>query len=135
MPSKPETTQPYTRINLDNVEDAAVPGGFGHRWEARVAREPLEAQETGLTHFRLRAGQRSPFAHRHRQAEEIYVILQGTGKIKLDGEMLAVRPRDAIRVAPHVARAFEAGPDGLEFLATGRHHPSDGEPVDDPWVN
>jgi mannose-6-phosphate isomerase-like protein (cupin superfamily) len=135
MPSGPETTQPYTRINLDDVEDAAVPNGFGHRWEARVAREPLEAHETGLTHFRLRAGQRSPFAHRHRQAEEIYVILQGTGKIKLDGEILEVHTRDAIRVAPQVVRAFEAGPDGLEFLATGPHHPSDGEPVDDPWVN
>jgi quercetin dioxygenase-like cupin family protein len=133
--SEPETTQPYTRINLDDVEDAAVPNGFGHRWEARVAREPLEARETGLTHFRLRAGQRSPFAHRHRQAEEIYVILQGTGKIKLDGEIHEVHTRDAIRVAPQVARAFEAGPDGLEFLATGPHHPSDGEPVDDPWVN
>jgi mannose-6-phosphate isomerase-like protein (cupin superfamily) len=135
MPSEPETTRPYTRINLDDVEDAAVPNGFGHRWEARVAREPLEAHETGLTHFRLHAGQRSPFAHRHSQAEEIYVILQGTGKIKLDGEILEVHTRDAIRVGPQVARAFEAGPDGLEFLATGPHHPSDGEPVDDPWVN
>jgi mannose-6-phosphate isomerase-like protein (cupin superfamily) len=135
MPSEPETTHGYTKISLNDVEDAAIANGLGHRWEARVAREPLKAQETGLTHFRLRAGQRSPFAHRHREAEEIYVILQGTGKIKLDDEILEVQPRDAIRVAPEVARAFEAGPDGLEFLATGPHHPSDGEPVDDPWVN
>ena len=135
MPSGPETTHAYTRISLNDVEDAAVSNGLGHRWEARVAREPLGAQETGLTHFRLRAGQRSPFAHRHRRAEEIYVILQGTGKIKLDDEILEVQPHDAIRVAPEVTRAFEAGADGLEFLATGPHHPSDGEPVDDPWVN
>lgn len=135
MPSEPASTPPYTRISLDDVEDAAVPNGFGHRWEARAARKPLEAQETGLTHFRLRAGQRSPFSHRHRQAEEVYVILQGTGKIKLDGEIFDVQPRDAIRVAPQVARAFEAGPDGLEFIATGAHHPSDGEPVEDPWVD
>ena len=135
MPSEPESPPAYTRISLDDVEDAAVPNGFGHRWEARVAREPLGAKETGLTHFQLRPGQRSPFAHRHRHAEEIYVILQGTGKIKLDDEIPEVRPRDAIRVAPEVARAFEAGADGLEFLATGPHRPSDGEPVDDPWVN
>ena len=135
MPSEPETTVAYTKISLNDVEDAAVSNGLGHRWEARVARQPLKAQETGLTHFRLRPGQRSPFAHRHRDAEEIYVILQGTGKIKLDDEILEVRPRDAIRVAPEVARAFEAGVDGLEFLATGPHHPSDGESVDDPWVN
>jgi mannose-6-phosphate isomerase-like protein (cupin superfamily) len=99
-----------------------------------VARTPLGAEQTGLTHFRLRPGKRSPFSHRHTDAEEIYVILEGSGSVKLDDEIFEVHPRDAIRVAPHVARAFEAGPDGLEFLATGPHHPGDGEPVDDPWV-
>ena len=135
MRSESETAHPYTKISLSEVEDAAASNGLGHRWEARVAREPLGAQETGLTHFRLHAGQRSPFSHRHRQAEEIYVILQGTGKIKLDDQILEVQPRDAIRVAPEVVRAFEAGADGLEFLAVGPHRPSDGEPVDDAWVN
>jgi mannose-6-phosphate isomerase-like protein (cupin superfamily) len=125
----------YTRINIEDVEDAAVANGFGHRWEARVAHSPLEATQAGLTHFRLRAGKRSPFSHRHQQAEEIYVILQGSGKIKLDDEVLDVHTRDAIRIAPDVARAFEAGPDGLEFLAIGPHHPGDGEQVDDPWVS
>jgi mannose-6-phosphate isomerase-like protein (cupin superfamily) len=124
----------YTKLNLDDVEDAAVPNGFGDRWEARVAREPLRAQATGLTHFRLRPGKRSPFCHRHREAEEVYVIIGGSGKVKLDDEVIEVRRYDAIRVAPGVARAFEAGPDGLEFLAAGPHHPGDGEPVDDPWV-
>jgi mannose-6-phosphate isomerase-like protein (cupin superfamily) len=124
----------YTKLNLDDVEDAAVPNGFGDRWEARVAREPLRAQGTGLTHFRLRPGKRSPFCHRHREAEEVYVIIGGSGKVKLDDEVIEVRRYDAIRMAPGVARAFEAGPDGLEFLAAGPHHPGDGEPVDDPWV-
>jgi mannose-6-phosphate isomerase-like protein (cupin superfamily) len=124
----------YTHINLNDVEDAAVPNGFGDRWEARVARESLGAQRTGLTLFRLRAGRRSPFCHRHTEAEEVYVILHGSGKIKLDDEVIDVRPPDAVRVAPQVARAFEAGPDGLEFLATGPHHPGDGELVDDQWV-
>lgn len=134
MPSERKPTSPYTRINLDEVEDAAVPNGFAHRWQARAARTPLDAEQAGLTHFRLRAGKRSPFSHRHREAEEIYVILEGSGSVKLDDEIFDVHPRDAIRVAPHVARAFEAGPDGLEFLATGPHHPGDGELVDDPWV-
>ncbi len=135
MPPDRTTTSGYTYIKLDEVEDAAVPNGFGHRWEARVAREPLDAEQTGLTLFRLRAGRRSPFCHRHTDAEEVYVILQGSGKMKLDDEIIEVRTGDAVRVAPRVARAFEAGPDGLEFLATGPHHPGDGEPVDDPWVN
>ncbi len=135
MASERQPVSAYSRINLNDVEDVAVPNGFGHRWEARAARVPLGAQETGLTYFRLRAGKRSPFSHRHRQAEEVYVILRGSGTIKLDDELLKVHPRDAIRVAPDVARAFEAGPDGLEFLATGPHHPGDGVQVDDPWVS
>lgn len=63
-----------------------------------------------------------------------YVVLGGNGQIKLDDRFLEVRPLDAIRVAPKVVRAFEAGPEGLEFLAVGPHHRSDGEPVDDPWI-
>jgi mannose-6-phosphate isomerase-like protein (cupin superfamily) len=125
---------PHTRINLEEVEDAAPGNGFGDRWEARVAREALEAEQTGITHFRLRPGKRSPFAHRHRDAEEIYVILAGSGHVKLDDEVFGVRARDAIRIAPNTARAFEAGPEGLEFLAFGPHHAGDGLPVDDPWV-
>jgi mannose-6-phosphate isomerase-like protein (cupin superfamily) len=128
-------SQPHTQINLDEVEDVAPGNGFGDRWEARVARAPLDAEQTGVTHFRLRPGKRSPFSHRHRNAEEIYVILSGAGRVKLDDDLFAVRARDAIRVAPGVARAFEAGPDGLEFLAFGPHHEGDGEPVDDPWVS
>jgi len=127
-------SRPHTQINLTEVRDAAPAGGFGERWEARVAREGLEAEQTGVTHFRLRPGKRSPFAHRHARAEEIYVILAGTGRVNLNGEIAPVRTLDAIRVAPEVVRAFEAGPDGLEFLAFGPHHEADGEPVDDAWV-
>jgi mannose-6-phosphate isomerase-like protein (cupin superfamily) len=125
---------PYTQINLDEVEDAAPGNDLGSYWEARVARVALDAERTGVTHFRLRPGKRSPFAHRHAHAEEIYVILGGGGQIKLDDEFFKVRPLDAIRVAPEVVRAFQAGPEGLEFLAVGAHHGSDGELVDDPWI-
>jgi len=99
-----------------------------------VARTALGSEQTGVTHFRLRAGRRSPFSHRHTHAEEIYVILSGAGKVKLGDEVFEVHPLDAIRVASEVARAFEAGPAGLEFLAVGPHHPGDGELVDDQWT-
>jgi uncharacterized cupin superfamily protein len=125
----------HTHIRLLDLEDAAPANGFGERWEARVARTALGAEQTGVTHFRLRPGKRSPFTHRHVRAEEIYVILSGSGRVKLDDELIEVRALDAIRVAPHVARAFEAGPDGLEFLAFGPHHEADGEPVDDAWTS
>jgi mannose-6-phosphate isomerase-like protein (cupin superfamily) len=124
----------HTRINLAEVEDAAPANGFGARWEARVAWEDLDAEQTGLTYFRLRPGKRSPFVHRHGRPEEVYVILRGTGRVKLDEEIFEVRALDAVRVAPEVARAFEAGPEGLEFIAFGPHHDADGEPVDDGWV-
>jgi mannose-6-phosphate isomerase-like protein (cupin superfamily) len=124
----------YSQVNLAEIEDAALANGFDHRWQARVARTALGAQQTGVTHFRLLAEKRSPFVHRHAKAEEIYVILSGSGRIKLDDEILDVAALDAVRVAPQVARAFEAGNDGLEFLAFGPHHAADGELVDDDWV-
>jgi uncharacterized cupin superfamily protein len=88
-----------------------------------------------VTHFRLRPGKRSPFTHRHLRAEEIYVILSGSGRIKLDEAFADVRPLDAIRAAPEVARAFEAGAEGLEFLAVGPHHEADGVPIVDAWTS
>jgi mannose-6-phosphate isomerase-like protein (cupin superfamily) len=124
----------HTRINLAEVEDAAPANGFGARWEARVAREDLDAEQTGVTYFRLRPGTRSPFVHRHGRAEEVYVMLGGSGRVKLDDEIFDVWALDAVRVAPEVTRAFEAGPEGLEFIAFGPHHDADGEPVDDSWV-
>jgi len=125
----------FTKLNLDAVDDAAPANGFGDRWEARVARQALAAERTGVSFFRLLPGKRSPFTHRHTDAEEVYVVLGGSGRIKLDDELLDVGPLDCIRVAPTTARAFEAGPDGLEFLAFGAHHPGDGESVQDPWTD
>jgi mannose-6-phosphate isomerase-like protein (cupin superfamily) len=127
-------TEAFTKVSLAAVHDAAPGNGFGDRWEARVAREALAAERTGVTFFRLFPGKRSPFTHRHGEAEEIYVVLSGSGRVKLDDQLLDVGPLDSIRVAPATARAFEAGRDGLEFLAFGPHHPGDGEPVEDPWT-
>jgi len=125
----------FTKVSLDAVDDAAPGNGFGDRWEARVARDALGAERTGVTLFRLLPGKRSPFTHRHTDAEEIYVVLSGSGRVKLDDELLDVGPLDSIRVAPATARAFEAGQEGLEFLAFGPHHPGDGEPVEDAWTD
>jgi uncharacterized cupin superfamily protein len=124
----------YTVRNLADVDDAAPGNGLSEFWEARVARTALAAEQTGISFFRLRPGRRSAFAHRHDEAEEIYVILSGRGRVKLDDDVRDVGPFDAIRVAPKVARAFEAGDEGLELLAFGAHHEGDGEIVkDDFW--
>ena len=100
----------------------------------RESREDLHAEQTGLTHFRLHPGKRSPFMRRNRRAEEIYVILRGAGGSSSTRRSSTSRPLDAVRVAPEVARAFEAGPEGLKFIAFGPHCDGDGEPVEDSWV-
>jgi mannose-6-phosphate isomerase-like protein (cupin superfamily) len=126
----------YTIRNLREVEDQAPKFGFDSVQEARFAWRDLDAQRTGLAFHRVKPGQRQGFAHRHKQAEEIYVILSGTGRVKLDDDIEDVKPLDAIRVAPEVARAFEAGDDGLELLAFGQHHEGDGEILkEDFWAS
>jgi mannose-6-phosphate isomerase-like protein (cupin superfamily) len=125
----------YTIKNLRASEDMAPKFGFDAVQEARFAARDLGAEETGLALMRVKPGQRQAFAHRHEQAEEIYVILSGTGRIKLDDEIRDVAPLDAIRIAPGVARAFEAGDEGIEYLAFGPHHEGDGEILqEDFWA-
>jgi quercetin dioxygenase-like cupin family protein len=123
----------YTIRNLREVEDMAAKHGFGDAQEARFPRTDLEAETTGVAYLILRPGKRSPFGHRHNEAEEIYVVLAGTGTIKLDDEVIDIRPLDAIRMSPGVVRALEAGPDGLEVLAFGPRHENDAELVQDVW--
>ena len=123
----------YTIKNLREVEDVAPRFGFDAVQEARFPWRALEAQSTGLAYHVIKPGQRGK-AHRHDQAEEIYVVLGGGGRAVLDGELVELRPLDALRIAPPVARAFEAGADGLELLVFGPHHESDGEFLEgDPW--
>jgi mannose-6-phosphate isomerase-like protein (cupin superfamily) len=117
----------FTIKNLSEIDDMAPRFGFEAVQEARFANNDLEAESTGLAFHRVKPGCRQAFAHRHEQAEEIYVVLTGRGRIKLDDEIRDVGPLDAIRISPQVARAFEAGPDGLELLVFGPRHQGDGE--------
>lgn len=123
----------YTHTNLRDVDDVAPRFGFDSVQEARFAMAALEARDTGLAYFRIKPNQHG-LAHRHDEAEEVYVVLGGSGRVKLDGEDRDLRPLDAVRVAPNVVRAFAAGPDGLDLLAFGAHHEGDGELLEgDPW--
>lgn len=121
----------HTIKNLRDVEDVAPKAGFDAVQEARFARQDLNAENTGIALMRVKPDQRQSFAHRHDQAEEVYVVIGGAGRIKLDDEILDVKIMDAIRIAPGVARSLEAGPDGLEYLALGAHHEGDGEILTD----
>jgi mannose-6-phosphate isomerase-like protein (cupin superfamily) len=122
-------------MNLSEVKDAAPGFGADEFQEARFAREDLEAEQTGLSHIKVKPGKRMPFGHKHDEAEEIYVVIAGSGRIKLDDEIVEVTELDAIRVSPEVARCMEAGPEGLSVLVVGAHHDKDGEVLPNWWVD
>ena len=124
----------FTIRNLREVEDLAPRFGFGELGEARFAHGALDAQSTGLAYQRLKPGKRQGFGHRHDDAEEVYVVLRGSGRVRLDDEEVELSELDALRVAPKVPRRFEAGPDGLDLLVFGPRHEGDGEMLPDFWA-
>jgi mannose-6-phosphate isomerase-like protein (cupin superfamily) len=126
-------TTPYTLKKLTEVEDSAPKFGLGEVGEAHFARGDLEAKDTGVSFLHLKPGKRQPFGHKHEEAEEVYVVISGSGRAKLDDSIVELGALDAIRVAPGVTRAFEAGPEGLQLLACGPHHEGDGELIQDWW--
>ncbi len=122
-----------TIVNLEEVQDMAPKFGFGELGEARFARTALGAQGIGLSLHRLRPNARQAFGHRHALDEEAYVVLSGSGRIAVDGQVHELRLMDAIRLGPGSVRAFEAGPDGLELLVTGTHRAGDAEMIPGYW--
>jgi uncharacterized cupin superfamily protein len=125
----------HTIKNLREVEDSALKGGLSESQEARFAGGDLGAETTGVAYHVVHPGKRQAFGHRHEEAEEVNVVLSGGGRVRLNDEVIEIRPLDAIRIAPEVTRAFEAGPEGLEFLVFGPHHSGDGELVPDFWAD
>jgi uncharacterized cupin superfamily protein len=123
----------YAKKNLRDVKDSAAEHGLSTHQEARFPREDLGAEQTGMNFLVVKPGRREAFAHRHRTAEEIYVVIDGTGRVKLDDELVELAPLDAVRVSPGITRSFEAGPAGLQVLIFGPRVESDGEMVQDFW--
>ena len=112
-------TTPYTLINIAAVEDSAQRFGLAPDLEARFARRALGSTTVGVSRETLAPGFRVPFGHMHREQEEIYVVLSGSGRIKIDDTILDLVEGDLVRVAPGVWRCTEAGPDGMTILAVG----------------
>ena len=129
------TTTDYTIHKLDESKDMGPEFGFGELGEARFATADLAAERTGVSLYVLNPGARQPFGHHHDDAEEVYVVLAGGGRVKLDDDIAEIAPLDAIRVAPPVTRSFEAGPDGLQLLAFGARHEGDGALVHGWWTD
>src|ERR1700693_4074067 len=123
----------FTLKNLKEVDDALA--GRDADVEARFARKHLDSEHLGVSYFRYGRGYRSPVGHRHREQEEAYVVMGGSGRVRLDDQIVELKAWDVLRVAPPVVRSCESGPEGLELIAIGNDRPEggDGEMVEGHW--
>jgi mannose-6-phosphate isomerase-like protein (cupin superfamily) len=126
----------YTHINLKNdVEDQAPNFGLSPNLETRMARVPLELENAGVTYLRIAPSFRLPFAHKHKNQEEVYVLVGGSARIKVEDEVRELKQWDAVRVHKDTVRGFEAGDEGAEFIVIGAPNtgPGDAEVIQDWW--
>ena len=111
---------PFSLRNLkEDGEDVGSNFDGAPDLEFRVATRTLALQQSGLSYQRIPPGDRFPYGHTHKQQEEVYVVVRGSGRMKLDDEIVELKEWDAVRVPPGTWRGYEAGPDGLEILVIG----------------
>ena len=111
---------PFTRTNIkDDLEDVGPRFDGAPDLEFRAATKPLGLEQSALSYQWVPPGYRFPYGHSHETQEEVYVVVRGGGRMKLDDEIIELRQGDAVRVPPGTWRGYEAGPDGLELLVTG----------------
>ena len=126
----------YTKVNLkDDVEDQAPKFEMSPELEFRTARVPLELENSGVSYLRLAPGFRVPFGHKHKQQEEVYVLVSGSARVKIEDEIREMKQWDAVRVHRDTVRGFEAGDGGAEFIAIGAPNtgPGDAEVIQEWW--
>jgi uncharacterized cupin superfamily protein len=126
----------YTKLNLkEDVDDQGPNFGYEGKIEARMARVPLELEHSGISYLRLAPGFRMPWGHTHKTQEEVYVLISGSARAKLDDDLVELKQFDALRVPKDTMRGFEAGPEGAELLAVGAPHtgPGDAEVANGWW--
>ena len=125
----------YTKANLRNdVENAAPKFDMPSEMDVRFARTPIGGKTLGLSLMKLEPGFRIPFGHKHEGQEEVYVVVRGSARIKVDDEIVELGEWDAIRFEKDTMRNVEAGPDGVEYLAFGAgDDPMDAEMAPGWW--
>lgn len=123
----------YTHKNLADVKDMAPEFGMPSEMQARFAREPMGLERVGLTYFRLAPGFRIPFAHRHEDQEEVYVVIKGSARMKVGDDVVDLGTMDAVRVPGDTLRNMEAGPDGAEVIAFGERAGEDQSEMVPGW--
>ena len=122
---------PFTHRNLrDDLDDVGSNFDGPPDLEFRMATHALELEQSGLTYQRVPPGFRFPYGHTHKTQEEVYVVVRGGGRMKVDEEILDLKLWDAVRVPPGSWRGYEAGPEGLELLVIGAPSLGDGQRED-----
>ena len=127
----------YTTLNLKDVEDQAPNFGLSPDLEARMARVPLELEQFGLSYQRIAPNFRVPFAHKHKNQEEAYIVVGGSMRAKVGDDIVELGQWDVLRVDKDTVRGFEAGPEGAEVIAVGAPNtgPGDAETMNDWWTD
>ena len=111
---------PFTLRNIkEDLEDVGPRFDGAPDLEFRMATKALELEKSGLSYQRVPPGYRFPYGHTHKTQEEVYVVVRGSGRMKVDDEIVELREWDAVRVPPGAWRGYEAGPEGLEILVIG----------------
>ena len=123
----------YTKKNIRDLENSAEEFGLAPDLEARFGRKAVEARRGGFSYQKLAPGFRQPFGHRHKEQEEIYVVIAGSGRAKVNDDVVDLHAFDALRVAPDTWRAIEAGDERLEYIAFGAGESGDSEMSNDFW--
>jgi len=126
----------YTHLNLkDDVDDQAPNFGLAPDLEFRMARVPLEMENAGVSYLRIAPGFRMPFGHKHKQQAEVYVLVKGSARIKIEDDVHELKQWDAVRLHRDTMRSFEGGPEGAEFIAIGAPNtgPGDADMTQDWW--
>jgi mannose-6-phosphate isomerase-like protein (cupin superfamily) len=124
----------YTHLNLKEVEDQAPKFDMSPDLEFRSARVPLEMENAGISYLRVAPNFRIPFGHHHNEQEEVYVLIEGSARLKLDDEVIELTPLDAVRIDRETMRNFEGGPEGAVVIAFGAPNTGPGDaPMTDGW--
>src|SRR5512132_1320102 len=126
----------YTKTNLRDVENQAPNFGISDELQARFARKDIEGKTLGLSLFTLAPGFRIPFGHRHESQQEVYVVVRGSARVRVEDEIVELREWDAIRFPKRPMRQVEAGPEGVDYLAFGAgDDPTEVEMAPGCWSN
>jgi mannose-6-phosphate isomerase-like protein (cupin superfamily) len=126
----------YTKQNLNEVENQAPKFDMPEEMDARFARRAIEGETLGLTLMKLAPNFRIPFGHKHEGQEEVYVVVRGSARVKVEDEIVELGEWDAIRFDKDTMRNVEAGPEGVEYLAFGAgKDPTDAEMAPGWWTD